>query len=59
MPRNICKWLKTDYRHFEKNNDLIITNSFMFKVTILITMNSFKLAVIVISYFGSPVVVQQ
>lgn len=59
MPRNICEWLKTDYRHFENNYYLIITNYFMFRVTILITMNSFKLAVIVISYFGSPVVVQQ
>lgn len=30
-------------------NDIIITNSFMFKVTILNMMNSFKLSVIVIS----------
>ena len=46
--KHISKLLKIDYRPFEKNNELVITNSFMFRVTISIMMNSFKLAMTVV-----------
>lgn len=44
----MCELLRSAYRHLT-NNDLIITNYFTYKVTILIMLNSFRLTVMFIS----------